>query len=38
MVVISDNIVEDSAHITMADDGNGRLVHIPSIFIDEKTG
>ena len=38
MVIVSDNIVEDSAHITMVDDGNGRLVHIPSVFISEQNG
>ena len=34
MVIVSDSIAEDSIHMTMADDGNGRLVHIPSIFIN----
>ena len=38
MVIVSDNIIEDTAHITMVDDGNGRLVHIPSIFISEQNG
>ena len=38
MVIIADNIIEDSEHFVMADDGNGRSVHIPSIFINEANG
>ena len=38
MVIIADNIVEDSSHIIMGDDGTGRNVHIPSIFINEFNG
>lgn len=37
MVIITDNIIEKQK-IIMADDGRGRLIHIPSLFINFTDG
>ena len=37
MVLIADN-VEEKQKIIMADDGRGRLIHIPSLFINFADG
>jgi hypothetical protein len=37
MVLIADN-VDEKQTIIMADDGRGRLIHIPALFIDYEDG
>jgi|APCry1669188879_1035177.scaffolds.fasta_scaffold935803_1 hypothetical protein len=38
MLIIVDNIKEMSESLILADDGNGYLVHIPTIFLSEDDG
>ncbi len=38
MVIISDNLIEASEILIMADDGYGSTVSIPSVFIPEQEG
>lgn len=38
LVIIIDDIVETTDKITMADDGTGSSITVPSIFISEKDG